>query len=122
MYIAGFVIPVPADKMEAYRQWAENGAVLFKEYGCIEIVESWEDNVPDGKLTDFRKAVAAKPGEKIVFSWQVWPDKATLDAVEAKMHEDPRFELSGEIPFDAKRLIYGCFAPIHIMRASGKRE
>jgi uncharacterized protein YbaA (DUF1428 family) len=46
MYVAGFVIPVPAQKMEAYRRWAENGAALFREYGCIEIVESWEDNVP----------------------------------------------------------------------------
>ena len=51
MYIAGFVIPVPEEKMEAYRKWAENGAKLFKEYGCIEIVESWEDNVPSGKYT-----------------------------------------------------------------------
>jgi uncharacterized protein YbaA (DUF1428 family) len=116
MYIAGFVIPVPEEKMEAYRKWAENSAALFKEYGCIEIVESWEDNVPDGKLTDFRRAVDAKHGEKIVFSWQVWPDKATLEAVEAKMHEDKRFEVSGDIPFDAKRLIHGCFAPIYTMK------
>jgi uncharacterized protein YbaA (DUF1428 family) len=115
MYIAGFVIPVPEEKMEAYRKWAENGAKLFKEYGCIEIVESWEDNVPDGKQTDFRRAVDAKAGEKIVFSWQIWPDKPSLDAVEAKMREDKRFEISGEIPFDARRLIYGCFQPIHTM-------
>ena len=115
MYIAGFVIPVPAEKMEAYRRWAENGSKIFKEYGCLEIVESWEDNVPDGKQTDFRRAVNAKDGEKIVFTWQVWPDKASLDSAEAKMHEDGRFEVAGEIPFDAKRLIYGCFAPIHTM-------
>ncbi len=56
MYIAGFVIPVPAEKMEAYRRGAENGAKIFREYGCLEIVESWEDNVPDGKQTDFRRA------------------------------------------------------------------
>jgi uncharacterized protein YbaA (DUF1428 family) len=116
MYIAGFVIPVPEEKMEAYRKWAENGAALFKEYGCLEIVESWEDYVPDGKLTDFRRAVDAKEGEKIVFSWQVWPDKATLEAVEAAMQEDKRFEVTGEIPFDARRLIYGCFAPIYTMK------
>jgi uncharacterized protein YbaA (DUF1428 family) len=116
MYIAGFVIPVPEEKMEAYRKWAENGAALFREYGCLEIVECWEDNVPDGKLTDFRRAVDAKHGEKIVFSWQVWPDKATLESVEAKMQKDKRFEVSGEIPFDPKRLIYGCFAPIYRMK------
>jgi uncharacterized protein YbaA (DUF1428 family) len=115
MYIAGFVIPVPEDKMEAYRKWAQNGAALFREYGCIEIVESWEDNVPNGKLTDFRRAVDAKQGEKIVFTWQVWPDKASLEDAEAKMHDDKRFEVSDEIPFDAKRLIYGCFAPLHTM-------
>src|SRR5690348_17643574 len=109
MYVAGFVIPVPEEKMEAYRRWAENGAAIFKEYGCLEIVESWEDNVPDGKQTDFRRAVNAREGEKIVFSWQVWPDKASLDSAEARMREDGRFEVSGEIPFDAKRLIYGCF-------------
>jgi len=115
MYIAGFVIPVSEQKMEAYREWAENGAAIFKEYGCLEIVESWEDNVPDGKQTDFRRAVNAKAGEKIVFTWQVWPDKASLDTAEAKMHDDGRFEVFGEIPFDPKRLIYGCFAPILIM-------
>ena len=81
--------------MEAYGKWAENGAAIFKEYGCIEIVESWEDNVPTGKYTDFRRAVAAKEGEKIVFTWQVWPAKVTLDSAEAKMQEDERFEIFG---------------------------
>jgi uncharacterized protein YbaA (DUF1428 family) len=115
MYVAGFVIPVPEDKMEAYRRWAEKSAAIFKDHGCTEIVESWEDNVPDGKQTDFRRAVDAKKGEKIVFTWQVWPDKATLEAAEAQMHVDPRFEVAGEIPFDSKRLILGCFQPVYTM-------
>ena len=60
MYIAGFVIPVPEEKMEAYRKWAEKGAAIFREYGCIEIVDSWEDNVPGGKYTDFRRAPSTR--------------------------------------------------------------
>ena len=64
MYIAGLVIPVPEDKKETYRKWAENGAQIFKEYGCLEIVECREDCVPDGKQTDFRRAVAAKERER----------------------------------------------------------
>ncbi len=115
MYVCGLVIPVPEDKMDAYRAWAENGARFFKEYGCLEIVESWEDYVPDGKQTDFRRAVAAKAGEKIVFCWQVWPDKESFTAAEEKMHLDPRMDEAGEPPFDAKRLILGCFTPLLAM-------
>ena len=115
MYVCGLVIPVPADRIDAYRRWAENGARIFKSYGCIEIVESWEDHVPDGKHTDFRRAVAAKEGEKIVFCWQIWPDKESLDAAEARMHADNALDVSGEIPFDAGRMILGCFTPISVM-------
>ena len=115
MYIAGLVIPVPEDRMDAYRARARNGAEIFRKYGCLEIVESWEDHVPEGKQTDFRRAVAAKQGEKIVFTWQVWPDKESLDAAEARMHEDGALDASGEIPFDASRMILGCFAPISTM-------
>lgn len=112
MYVCGLVIPVPEDAMEAYRAWAENGATFFREYGCVEIVECWEDFVPEGKETDFRKAVAAKPGEKIVFTWQIWPDREFFQAAEAKMHDDPRMDSAGTPPFDAKRLILGCFSPL----------
>jgi len=115
MYVCGLVIPVPADKMEAYRTWAENGSRIFKSYGCLEIVESWEDFVPNGKTTDFRKAVAAKPGEKIVFVWQVWPDKEMFQDAETRMHDDPRMDAAGQPPFDAGRLILGCFSPLAVM-------
>lgn len=115
MYVCGLVIPVPEDKIDAYRRWAEDGAAFFKEYGCLEIVESWEDFVPDGKQTDFRKAVAARPGEKIVFCWQVWPDKASFVEAENRMHDDPRMDSAGAPPFDASRLILGCFAPVFSM-------
>ena len=115
MYVSGLVIPVPEDKLEAYRRWAENGARIFKAYGCLEIVESWEDFVPDGSQTDFRKAVAARPGEKIVFTWQIWPDKASFYAAEEKMHQDGSLDTEGEPPFDARRLILGCFSPIFTM-------
>ncbi|MET0137310.1 MAG: DUF1428 domain-containing protein, partial [Sphingobium sp.] len=90
-----------------------------KDHGCIEIVEAWEDNVPDGDLTDFRRAVAAEPGEKIVFSWKLWPDRASCDAAEQSMRHDERLDNSGEPPFVAKRLICGGFQPIFTM---GRRE
>ncbi|USI74709.1 DUF1428 domain-containing protein [Sphingomonas morindae] len=119
MYICGLVIPVPDDSKEAYRRWAENSADFFKDYGCLEIVECWEDFIPNGVQTDFRKAVAARDGEKIVFTWQVWSDKASFQAAEEKMHHDPRMDSAGTPPFDAKRLILGCFQPIARMTRDG---
>ena len=115
MYIAGLVIPVPQDGMDAYRRWAETSAQIFKAYGCLEVVDGWEDFVPSGTRTDFRRAVAAEPGEKIVLSWQVWPDRESFQAAEAKMHDDGVLDTAGEPPFDARRLILGCFAPIYTM-------
>ena len=52
---------------------------VFQEYGAIRVVEAWGDDVPDGKVTDFNRAVKAEDGENVVFSWIEWPDKATRD-------------------------------------------
>ena len=48
-YIDGFVIPVPADKKEAYRKMAETAAPLFKEYGAIRMVECWGTTCPTAR-------------------------------------------------------------------------
>ena len=71
--------------------------------------------VPEGKQSDFRRAVAAKPGEKIVFTWQIWPDRASSQAAEERMHQDPRMDAAGDPPIDASRLILGCFQPMVAM-------
>ncbi len=109
-YIDGFVIPVPTDKKEAYRALAAKVGPVFAEYGATRIVECWGDDVPDGKTTDFRRAVKAEPGENVVFSWIVWPSKDVRDAASKKIMDDPRMKPEGEMPFDGKRLIYGGFA------------
>ena len=113
MYVQGFIVPVPAGKQDAYREMAEKFWPIAHDNGAIEHVETWEADVTDGKQTDFRKAVALKDGEKVVFSWVVWPDKATADASNEKMMSDPRMqEFGGEMPFDGKRMVYGGFEPI----------
>ena len=112
-YVEGFVIAVPADNKEAYRRHAAAAAPLFKEFGAIRIVECWGDDVPDGKVTDFRGAVKAEDGEVVVFSWIEYPSKAVRDAAHEKMMSDPRMEAMGQsMPFDGSRMIFGGFAPL----------
>ncbi len=112
-YVDGFVVAVPADKKEAYIALAAKAAPLFKEFGATRVVECWAEDVPDGKLTDFRMAVKAEDNEEVVFSWIEYPSKEVRDAANAKMMADPRMkEMGDSMPFDGKRMIYGGFAPI----------
>ena len=111
-YVEGFILAVPADKRDEYRRHAAGAVPLFEEFGATRLVEAWEDDVADGKVTDFRRAVQAKEDEKVVFSWFEYPDKAARDTASAKMMSDPRMEAMGaSMPFDGKRMIFGGFAP-----------
>ena len=119
-YVEGFVAAVPAANKEAYRKHAANAASMVREFGVTRMVETWGDDVPDGKLTDFKGAVQATPDEVIVFSWFEYPDRATRDAANEKMMSDPRMkEMSGDMPFDASRMIYGGFKPLLAEDGSG---
>ncbi|GGG25098.1 DUF1428 domain-containing protein [Chelatococcus composti] len=112
-YVEGFVAAVPAENREVYRRHAAEAAVLFKEFGATRMVECWEDDVPDGRLTDFRRAVQAKEGEVVVFSWVEYPSRAVRDAANEKIMTDPRMRAMGEqMPFDGKRMIFGGFEAI----------
>ncbi len=112
-YVDGFVLAVPAANKDAYRKQAADAAPLFQEFGVRRHVEAWGDDVPEGKVTDFKGAVKATPDEVVVFSWFEYPDRATRDAANEKIMSDPRMKaISQEMAFDAKRMIYGGFAPI----------
>lgn len=110
-YIDGFVIPVATADKARFIDHAERMDALFLEMGATRIVECWADDVPQGKITDFQRAVQAKDEETVVFSWIEWPDKTTRDAAMAKMESDARM-MAEPMPFDGKRMIYGGFAPV----------
>jgi uncharacterized protein YbaA (DUF1428 family) len=113
-YIEGFVAAVPRANKDAYRNHAAGSVNFFKGFGATRQVETWGDDVPDGKVTDFKGAVKAKPDEDVVFSWLEYPDKATRDAANKKIMEDPQMKAMGsQMPFDGKRMIFGGFEPIN---------
>ena len=74
-------------------------------------MECWSDDVPAGKVTDFRGAVKAEQGEEIVFSWIEWPSREARDAGMARVMTDGRMR-PDDMPFNGQRMIFGGFAPI----------
>ena len=120
-YVEGFVAAVPAANKEAYRKHAAEAAPLFKEFGAARVVEAWGDDVPDGKVTDFKRAVKAKDDEVVVLGWFEYPSKQVRDAANEKMRSDPRMkEMGASMPFDGQRMIYGGFASFVDERAGGR--
>lgn len=116
-YIDGFVIAVPTANKQKFIEHAGLADTIFTDLGATRVVECWADDVTEGKVTDFRKAVQATADESVVFSWIEWPDKETRDAAMNKMmsedFKDERMDMEkNPMPFDGKRLIYGGFKPV----------
>lgn len=111
-YVSGFVAAVPNANRQSYADHADRAWPHFRRYGARRMVECWGEDVPDGKVTDFRRAVQAKEDEAVVFGWVEWPDRATADASWQKMQDDPDMAQMGEMPFDGSRMIWGGFAPV----------
>ena len=112
MYVNTYVLSVLEKKKDDYVRIANVFAEVAKDFGALEIFENWELEVPDGEHTDYRKAVKAEPGEKIVLSWVVWPDRETDAKAQKGMFAEQRMVEIGEMPFDSKRMILGGFEPI----------
>ena len=115
MYVDGYVVPVPQEKLAAYRTIARRAAKVWKEYGALEVVECVADDVKPGKVTSFPQAVKLKADEVVVFSWITYKSRAARDRINAQVMEDPRLADMMDpknVPFDAKRMFWGGFKPI----------
>ena len=111
-FVQGFVLPVREGGKEAYHKMAAEAWPFFERYGALKVVEAWQDDVPEGKQTDFFRAVKAEPGESVVFSYMLWPSREVCDAAGEKMQNDPEMKMPDEMPFDPQRMIYAGFEPV----------
>lgn len=108
-YVDMTVIAVPTANKDAYLQHARKVDALFREVGATSVTEAWGDDVPEGKVTDFRRAVQATADETVVVGFINWPDKATRVAGWEKLMKDERMMGGDAPPYDGKRMIYGGF-------------
>jgi uncharacterized protein YbaA (DUF1428 family) len=114
-YVDGFVVPVPLDKVEAYRAMADAAGKIWLEHGALQFVETIADDVKSGKVTSFPQSVQMKEGETVVFSYIVYESREQRDSVNAKVMADPRLKAlmdAGDPPFDPQRMFFGGFRAI----------
>ena len=109
-YVDGFLLAVLKENMGRYEQMARTAGEVWKEHGALAYVECIADDVPYGELTSFPRAVMAKDDETVIFAWIVYASRESRDEINAKVMKDPRLKPEQwEMPFDAKRMIYGGF-------------
>ena len=113
-YIDGFVIAVPTANQQPFIAHANRVDSAFIDHGATRVMEAWGDALTDGKITDFRRAVAATADETTVFAWIEWPSREVCDAAHDKMIADERMEPPEgmDMPFDGKRMIYAGFTRV----------
>ena len=118
-YVDGFVVPVPVNKLAAYRRMAQKAGKVWMEHGALEYVECIADDVKPGKRTSFPQSVKLKSDEVVVFSYIVYKSRAQRDRIMAKVMKDPRLADMMDpktMPFDAKRMFYGGFKTLVELR------
>ena len=111
-YVDGFVVPVPREKVDAYVDMAREAGKLWREHGALEFRECVAEDVEMGEVTSFPRSVQLEQGEIVVFSWIVFESREHRDRVNEDVMKDARLEAmmsSGDVPFDAKRMVYGGF-------------
>ena len=114
-YVDGFVVPVPKKKLAAYKRMATKAGKVWREYGATAFYECAADDVSVGKRTSFPRSVKLKSSETVIFSFIVYRSRAERDRINAKVMKDPRLAKMmnpKEMPFDAKRMIYGGFKTV----------
>lgn len=111
-YVDGFVIPVPNDRLEDYKELARVAETVWREHGARDYVECIADDAPYGELTSFPRSVQLEEDETLVLSWIIYDSREQRDEVNKKVMADPRFDAwKDRMPFDGKRMIWGGFQP-----------
>ena len=113
-YVDGFVLPVPKNKVEAYRKIAKKAAKIWIEHGALEYRECVGEDLKVKFGVPYPKMMNNKPSETIVFAWIVYKSRKHRDQVNAKVMKDPRLANMNpqDMPFDCERMVYGGFTTI----------
>jgi len=114
-FLDAIVMAVPEGNRVRFRKEARALAALFLDCGATEVVDAWERDVPEGKLTSFPLAVRREPGERVALGWVLWPSKRVRDRGWKQAMADPRMP-KALTTYDGRRMIFGGFDIIQSSR------
>ena len=112
-YVDGFVLPIPRDRLEAYKRVAETAAVVWKDHGALDYHEFLGDDMHLEGTRSFTEATGAREGDVVIFGWVTFPSREARDLANKKVPADARMAEvmeSADCGFDPSRMIYGGFA------------
>lgn len=111
-YIDAFVIPVPKNKIDAYKKLASKAGKIWMEYGALQYVECVGEDLKIPFGLPFTKLANTKKNETVIFSWIFFKSRKHRDAVNEKVMQDERLaKMCGpeNMPFDIQRMSFGGF-------------
>lgn len=113
-YVDGFLIVLPADKLDQYRTMAEKGRDIWMKHGALDYKECVGDDLNPPMMGNmeslpFPKLTGLAEDERLIFAFIVFSSKQHRDEVNAKVMSDPDMnpEEMKDMPFDMKRFSYG---------------
>ena len=110
-FVEVFVCAVPDANKEAYVEMCKKSSAINKQHGAQQVTYCWANDVSDGEVTSFIKAVKCEEGESVSIGWHIWESKEARDAAQPKVMEAMMEAHGGgtPMPFDGKRMILGGF-------------
>ena len=115
-YIDGFVLPVPHNQLETYREVVEKVAEIWKEHGALDYSEYVIDDSNLEGTRSFTDVANTKEDEAVIFGWVTFESRKARDLVNKRVVADPRMtDLINPLTntsrpiFDAERMVYGGF-------------
>ena len=115
-YIDGFVLPVPRDQLETYREVAEKVAEIWREHGALDYLEYVGDDSNLEGTRSFTDAANTIEDAVVIFGWVAFESRETRNLANKRVAADPRMsDLINPLTntsrpiFDAKRMVYGGF-------------
>ena len=114
-YLDGFLLPVPAAKLEDYRQLAQQAAAIWIEHGALHYVETAADDLDTEFCRSFAAAAGVEQGETVIFAFAMFADRSARDAANARIMADERLKAAcpaSQAIFDCQRMAFGGFKTI----------